>query len=755
MRFSAPLLVVALCLCQGEALVTFYVSPSGHDNATGTTPADPFATLARSLGAVQNSTPGDARILLMGGVFERTSATISSSTSAVGALTIAAYNDTGATAVLSGGALVQGWLPEPSASMSGLWSAPMPADVSECSTLYAGTDMLVRARSPDYGEYFIWNGTLCPDVKTWPCSEDAKWGFVYSGADIYPGLYDLTRVEVSVYGGWTASRHRISEVIAFNRTVLFQNPAGFPIGFWPNRDSEGGGRYFLDNVREGLDSPGEWYCDVPARKVLYLPRPGEDPSTMQLYLGMEVQTLTIQGADGVVMSGPGLALAHSAWTCDWAAKQVCDLQSTSWQNYSTIRVINSTSVTLACVDVSGAGGAAIWVDVGSSHVTVDSCYLHDLVAGGVRVAGAQTCANASVHDVTITNNNITRGGLVFPDGTGVLVAAASRINVSHNEVSFLSYTGISVGWCWNYNATDTGNHTISYNHVHDLGSGAQRQLGDAMACFYSLGALGETDVHHNLCHDVAAYYTGGFGTSQDQASSGWHFHDNIVARTTGAGQNQHYGLRNAFINNIFSESLYASATRNNNGTIRTFPQANLPNGYQSMRNIYYATDAAAGPMFNAGYPAWIDINPNASSGGPPGHQQWGYNFTSNLYYNRGLPHLDDEAAWGGCSGGCTPAEGSGFQLTFAQWQGGCGTDYASATPHGEICSPGVHRGPPQDSGSLYADPNFANASALNFSLPPNSPAHAIEFIPIDVSEVGPVACCACQLLLGCQPGPGL
>ena len=45
------------------------------------------------------------------------------------------------------------------------------------------------------------------------------------------------------------------------------------------------------------------------------------------------------------------------------------------------------------------------------------------------------------------------------------------------------------------------------------------QLGDAMAAVYTLGVLNGTHVHHNLLHDVYAWYTGGYCLSQDQGSS--------------------------------------------------------------------------------------------------------------------------------------------------------------------------------------------------------------------------------------------
>ena len=71
-----------------------------------------------------------------------------------------------------------------------------------------------------------------------------------------------------VYHGWTASRHHVSAIQAATTTVTFSNPADLPIGHWPNNNSEGGGRYFVENIREGLDQPNEWYFDAASNTLL-------------------------------------------------------------------------------------------------------------------------------------------------------------------------------------------------------------------------------------------------------------------------------------------------------------------------------------------------------------------------------------------------------------------------------------------------------------------------------------------------------
>lgn len=727
------LLPLLLALIRLSIALDVYVSPAGSDAGSGASPQNPYATLSRALGALTTSSNGGT-VYLAGGVYERTSAVYSGS----GPITVRALNASDG-ATLSGGVLVKGWV----LGSGNMLQAPLPAGVGSCTLLCSRSGQCrPRARTPNEGSYFTWAAPLCANLSSPACHEAAKWGFVFSGGDVPAAPYDERRVEVSVFGGWTASRHAIASIHPANSTLLLQNPSNMPIGQWRNHDSEGGGRYFLENIREGLDAPGEWYCDIPSQTIAYLPLPGESAATLELYLAVDLEVLVVANASGgVTLQGPGLAVVHAAWTCDFAAAQCCDFQSTSWQDYAAVHVRSTRAFSASLVEVAAVGGSAVWLDEGTVDSSVEGCHLHDLAAGGVRVGAADVCSNGTVRNVSVSNNRIGRGGAVFPDGTGVTVHNAQGVAVEHNEIAFFSYTGVSLGWCWSYeNQTRVGGHSVAANWVHHLGMGLQRQLGDAMACFYSLGQLAGSQVHHNLCHDVGAYFTGGFGTSQDQASSGLSIHHNVIARTTGAGVNQHYGVGNTVVNNVVAFSNFDSAAVNgttvNRGAVRSYAQANLPSTMHVERNIVLQDSALAVPM-NDMYLPWVEVG--GAHGGPAGHGAWALNFSRNLYWNPSNATLPALPVWGGCQACGTPGEAP-RQLTFAEWQSGCGTDFASYVARaaaGNCSGSGVHRGPPQDVSSVFADPLFADPANLNFTLLPGSPALALGFEPIDLSDLGP------------------
>ncbi|EDQ90793.1 uncharacterized protein MONBRDRAFT_36322 [Monosiga brevicollis MX1] len=438
---------------------------------------------------------------------------------------------------------------------SSLWSTVVPDHANAFTDVYWQGQALTRARTPNLGQFFVWDRPLCPDVRTnATCAKEARFGFYYAHNDVQEAWRNESNAQFMVYHGWTASRHHLRIIDPSAQRVLFTNPSDRPIGYWPNVDSEGGGRYFVENIRSGLDANFEWYFDSTTRELSLLLPETLNLTDGDIWIPQTDNLLFVNGTHNHDFSG--IDFTYTNWVC--GPTTVCDKQSASWQRQAAIDLFDVVNVTFSNNEIVGAGACAVWVHGSSVNITVDRNVLRDLGTGALRV-GDETPEDGVPYRVTLQNNIIHRGGLSFPSGTPILIQKAINVSVVHNEVSYFSYAGISVGWSWNFeDPSSTANVTVAYNHVHDLGTGTFRQLGDAMAAVYTLGVLHGTEVHHNLLHDVYAWYTGGFCLSQDQGSSDISFHDNVCHGTTGASQTQHYGVNNTWVVGTTSTSQPAS-----------------------------------------------------------------------------------------------------------------------------------------------------------------------------------------------------
>lgn len=456
--------------------------------------------------------------------------------------------------------------------------------------LYDPTGMVVRSRP-----YIYWGSLICPmsnmsrtcrdgkactaagcdEAVCTSCNERNRFGLRWNRTDdalfeMLPAAVrkDGSGLQAVVYHGWTASRHYVSEIRLQGHALIFRNPSDRPIGFWSGLQSEGGQRYYLDNAESLLDSAGEFFIRTSTALVstgggtlLYRPLPAElaaGPGGFEAWLPVLNELVVVAGASDVNFKS--LTIAYSDWACGGPNRtEPCDGQSANWQDTAAVRLFNSSRVMFDDVKLLHHGPQALWVDGGCNDTVFRNGTIADLGTGAVRVGSQGRWAGSPrphqvipVRQFELSGTVITSGGWIFPSGTAVLVQeAVSGAVIVHNTISEFSYTAISLGWSWNYSPQPMqGNHVVRKNLIYRLGY-PRREVGDAMACIYTLGQLNGTVVSGNVCHDVMAYMSGGYCLSQDQGSSNVIFTENVCLRVTGSPHNTHYGINLTYSNNVF------------------------------------------------------------------------------------------------------------------------------------------------------------------------------------------------------------
>lgn len=531
MRRSIPALLVFACCLPALAAAEFQVAPTGKDDGPGTV-ARPFATVQRALEEARKTT-GERRIVVQPGSYYL------SKNLALGpqdsGLTIS--GDKAQPVVLSGGRLVRGFKPWRGAILQADLSALGLPDLAFRELYYRGQRQPL-ARTPNLDPLHPRHGGFLYNARAVEPGSTTK--LAYREGELDPAEWSHPeRALVTSYSTANACYEncvsRVVKIDTEGRTLELDH------GVYA---FEAGDRYYVSNVLEALDAPGEWYVDPEAKTLYFWPPGGKLQGEVVVPALDSIVSLEGDTKGGPLVTGvrlTGLALRD----CRGAAVKLagarnCAVTACDFRNVDlAVRLGDEThACRVAGCDITQTGQEPILL-MGdpaahgrvSDHV-IDNNYIHDFGYGDYNNAHA-----------------------------GVVLWSVSRCQVTHNHIHDGPRFGVS------YNGGN--DNVIAYNHLHHMNI----ETCDT-GLIYTVTSVdwGKPDeqarratnlgneIHHNLLHDAGGYgrdsankfeyphYS--WGIYLDLASSGWSVHDNVVYNTTLGGFHVNGGSSNICENNI-------------------------------------------------------------------------------------------------------------------------------------------------------------------------------------------------------------
>ena len=149
-------------------------------------------------------------------------------------------------------------------------------------------------------------------------------------------------------------------------------------------------------------------------------------------------------------------------------------------------------------------------------------------------------------DITIKNNYFTRVADTEYSAIPIFTFACENLNIEHNEISELPYTGISLGLNWGFYGK-CGKFNLKNNYIHDTNT-----LNYDGGAIYTLGNHIGSTIEENYIYNT----NGGVGIYLDNGTNTVYV-DNNVDEFTRCTITQNQGAINNTINNMYSlRSLY-------------------------------------------------------------------------------------------------------------------------------------------------------------------------------------------------------
>ena len=481
-------------------------------------------------------------------------------------------------------------------------------------------------------------------------------------------IYDWTGAEVNIFPAWGWVNVRLPVLGVDAQRHALRVDAHEQI--WMNN------RFYVENVREALDSPGEWFLDSQAHRLLYQARPGETPKTAVAPVMDRLLTLAGDAKTGRYVENvrfSGLTFSDTDYTLGGYYQQA---DSAVW--LSLARRCAFTGCRFAHL-----GGYAVRLEQKSSANAIVRCTMANLGGGGVIMLG-DTASQPT--DNLIAANDIHDCGRVYAHVAGVYVTTGSGNRILNNRIARMPRYGVSLKSYEVGNASH--NNVVEYNDLEDTNletndTGAIETLGRDHAD-------SGNQIRFNLIRNVVGlkvttdgvlhtpYFT--WGIYLDDFSSGTTIEGNVVDGTVVGAVCIHDGRNNVIQNNVF-----------------------LNGSEMNIRLQPHGDDFMHNNVFRRNIVAYKD----------PKAILW---FSYQGTWNRNiLGDVDHNLYWntGGLNLAATPQlitpEGS-----WAKW-----------------------RAAGLDTHSRIADPQLTNPAGGDYRLKPNSPAFALGFRRIPLERIGP------------------
>ena len=374
---------------------------------------------------------------------------------------------------------------------------------------------------------------------------DKKNEILYVPAAAVKKILGERHAEMVIHEMWCVANLRIKgiKVQGDSAAVTFHQPESH-IHFmhpWPSpmvtKDGHNSA-FYLTNAKSLLDTPGEWYLDAKEQKVYYIPRKGEDMAKADVEAPAVETLMKIEGTPDAPVKGitiEGVTFSYATWMrpsiSGHAPLQAGMFMTEAYKVRPKIIRPNGDHK-LDNQGWVGRPAAAVSVrcaeDINFKGCTIEHCAstgidffeytkggsisrstIRDVGGNGILAGSFGPEAHEAHLPYTPTDSRIICTGLTIENNlitdvtnedwgcVGIGAGYVRGIRILHNEISEVSYSGISMGWGWNQQPCAMADNRVKGNLIHHYAKHMYDTAG-----IYTLGAQPHSFVEENVVRDI-------------------------------------------------------------------------------------------------------------------------------------------------------------------------------------------------------------------------------------------------------------
>lgn len=358
------------------------------------------------------------------------------------------FRSSGKTSLLASIRLCGGW----KAYKSGIYKVHV--DAKKFRQLYVNGNSAVRARFPKKSD------DCTKEVFEGKWLDKTRQILLPHEFDNAMRAFNVNTAEIHVIEAWTHSIIKPGNYTNEKVGVVVDLAEICKDRFYEPRSSKiAKPKVWLENELSLLSEPNEWYYDFENKDLYYYPEDEAKINELVFEIPQNETIFEIKGCSNIRFEN--IKFGFTNWNSPSEigyvdGQGVSRLDTidgiTAWRTPpAALNISNSNGIHFVGCTVHGAGGMGVKYDGESNDILLYRNHFYEIAAGAVSAGSfiVEEPFTASVSKgVVICDNVIKHFGQSYLGGVGILVGYSQNVVIDHNDVSYGSYTGISVGWGW-------------------------------------------------------------------------------------------------------------------------------------------------------------------------------------------------------------------------------------------------------------------------------------------------------------------